>query len=140
MQDDGFYGVVVSIFLELVDNSFGVKNDPLEVDNRDLVPEAAGKRSLLSGTQGDVDKREHSQDEKEEGASSYQDPKQGARTFAICHSLPCEGVSVALRLFPVSSFEWLSSLPPATSIAGVDADAGSPPLTVYCSKAGSIRH
>src|SRR5207302_9667823 len=63
MQDDGFDGVVVTIFLELVDYGFRVQDDALEVDNCDLVAEAAGKGSLLSAAQGNVDQRENRQNE-----------------------------------------------------------------------------
>ena len=76
MQDDGLDGVVVGEFLELGDHRLGLDDHAFEVDDADLVAEAAEGLVSLSAAQAHVNKRKDGQHEEEKGAAADHDPQQ----------------------------------------------------------------
>src|SRR5882724_2034411 len=87
MNNDGFDGVVIAEFLNLLYHRAGVENDAFQFDHANLVPKTGTQRGVVSTCmQGEIDQRKHGQHEEEEGSPPDEYPKKSPRTSVFTHT------------------------------------------------------
>ena len=80
MQDDCLDGRIIAEFLELPDHGLGRKNDAIQINHPNAVPETADTGFPGPGVHGEIHKGKDGEHKQKKRSSANQNPKQRART------------------------------------------------------------